>query len=260
MTAPLDSRYFEIREELLGRRAHELVTKDDLMILGDVMYGDSGLLRIYGLSIDDLTERGFGILGRTAVECCIDAYAEDAANVALEAAEMEALPPQPLIVDLFSGSANLLYWTTFKFGAPGIGSEADPAVYQETFANLARLDLDARVIPGGFTELPGTREFREAAALVYLLDPPWGDAFDGVSGLDLGRTTPPVHEALEWAREHAGGRPCIALVKASEHGSEQSVRRLAARARLVVRRRSVGAPRLAAQCLAFGLSTANVPR
>lgn len=64
MTAPLDSRYFEIREELLGRRAHELVTKDDLMILGDVMYGDSGLLRIYGLSIDDLTEGGFGILGR----------------------------------------------------------------------------------------------------------------------------------------------------------------------------------------------------
>jgi hypothetical protein len=34
------------------------------MILGDVMYGDSGLLRIYGLSIDDLTEGGFGILGR----------------------------------------------------------------------------------------------------------------------------------------------------------------------------------------------------
>jgi hypothetical protein len=64
MTVPLDSRYFEIREELLGRRAHELVTKDDLMILGDVMYGDSGLLRIYGLSIDDLSEGGFCILGR----------------------------------------------------------------------------------------------------------------------------------------------------------------------------------------------------
>jgi hypothetical protein len=123
-----------------------------------------------------------------------DAIGKDVAGIA-------ALAPQKtrtLVVDPFTGSANTLYWLLRHLpGAQGIGLELDAGVFQLTRQNMAALALPIDIQNTDY--LSGLTGISVAPdeLLVAFLAPPWGEAFDRTSGLDLRRTTPPIAEIVD---------------------------------------------------------------
>ncbi|WP_129669584.1 hypothetical protein [Phytoactinopolyspora endophytica] len=70
-----------------------------------------------------------------------------------------------------------------------MGFETTREVYDATARNLRVLGLDVELLPRSF-DVSGPIN-----AGVYLLDPPWGSAFDGVD-LDVSNTIPPIPRLL----------------------------------------------------------------
>jgi hypothetical protein len=138
-------------------------------------------------------------LGRTAVECTRDALGDaigkDVAAIAT------ARPPtaRALVVDPFAGSGNTLYWVLQHLpGARGVGFESDAGVFELTRQNMAALALPINILNAdylsGLTGLSASPD----ELLITFIAPPWGDALSGTSGLDLGRTRPPITEIVDF--------------------------------------------------------------
>ena len=94
------------------------------------------------------------------------------------------------VVDLFAGSANLMFHVAPALSAPARGLDADEAVWAQTDANLHRIGASISVRLGGWLSyFDGPLR---ADTAVYVLSPPWGDGFSFANGLDLARTAPPI--------------------------------------------------------------------
>ena len=103
-----------------------------------------------------------------------------------------------LVVDPFAGSGNTLYWLLRHLpGARGVGFESDAGVFQLTRQNIAALELPIDILNTDY--LSGLTGISVAPddLLIPFIAPPWGDAFDRASGLDLRRTTPPIAEVVD---------------------------------------------------------------
>ena len=71
--------------------------------------GDPDYVSVYGLKPYQWYARGVRLMGRTAVECTRDRLATlIGRDIAAVAQTASAAPP--LVVDLFAGSGNALYW------------------------------------------------------------------------------------------------------------------------------------------------------
>jgi 16S rRNA G966 N2-methylase RsmD len=118
-----------------------------------------------------------------------DAIGSDVANVV-------GMKPQispALVVDLFAGSGNTLYWLTRHLsGANGLGFELDAGVFRLTHQNLAIVGLPIQILNVDYRS--GLRHVAAAAdqLLIAFIAPPWGDALERIAGLDLRRTNPPI--------------------------------------------------------------------
>jgi hypothetical protein len=80
--------------------------------------------------------------------------------------------------------------------ARGIAFELDYRVFDTTSPNLSLVDQDIRIMHGDYAA--GLRDHavaREETVIVFVA-PPWGDALDPVSGLDLRRTQPPITDII----------------------------------------------------------------
>ena len=146
----------------------------------------------------DWYAKGVRLLGRTAVECTRDAVADaigkDVGGVAARAPQKT----RSLVVDPFAGSGNTLYWLLRHLpGARGVGFESDAGVFQLTRQNIAALELPIDILNTDY--LSGLTGISVAPddLLIPFIAPPWGDAFDRASGLDLRRTTPPIAEVVD---------------------------------------------------------------
>jgi hypothetical protein len=187
------------RELLLGGAKRNAVLEMwEVQRYGSDSYGNADQVSVYGLRPADWYTKGVRLLGRTAVECTPDALAD---AIGKDVAGIAALAPQKtrtLVVDPFTGSANTLYWLLRHLpGAQGIGLELDAGVFQLTRQNMAALALPIDIQNTDY--LSGLTGISVAPdeLLVAFLAPPWGEAFDRTSGLDLRRTTPPIAEIVD---------------------------------------------------------------
>src|SRR5262249_62099432 len=96
------------------------------------------------------------------------------------------------------GRGNAVTWCVRHLaGAGGLGFEMDPRVFALTRPNLEVLALPVEIVNVDY--VTGLAEVRgaEGQLLVVFIAPPWGEALDRTSGLDLRRTTPSVTEILD---------------------------------------------------------------
>lgn len=183
---------------LLGAKRNELLELWEVQQYGCDSFGDPDYVSIYGLKPADWYARGVRILGRTAVECTRDRLADLVGNDVAAIVGRAPGAGEPVIVDLFGGSGNALYWLKRHVGAArGIGFELDHTVCELARKNLSIVSLGIDLIHASYDV--GLRELSVADddLLIVFVAPPWGEALNEASGLDLRYTTPPVSEVID---------------------------------------------------------------
>jgi 16S rRNA G966 N2-methylase RsmD len=161
-------------------------------------YGDADYVSVYGMRPAEWHAKGARLLGRTAVECTRDglgdAIGKDVAAVASQASQTA----EPLVVDLFAGSGNTLYWLLRNLGTTrGLGFELDATVFRHTQHNLEALGLPIEIVNTDYRSgLSAVLVVNQL--LITFIAPPWGHALNRISGLDLRHTTPPITEIVEF--------------------------------------------------------------
>jgi len=78
-----------------------------------------------------------------------------------------------------------------------VGFELDEAVYEASRRNLSILSLDLELLQVDYETGLRALAVAENALLVVFVAPPWGDALDEATGLDLRRTSPSVTEVID---------------------------------------------------------------
>ena len=182
---------------LLGEKRNEVLGLWEVQQYGRDGFGDPDYVSVYGLKPHEWHERGVRILGRTAVECTRDRLA---ALIGSDVAAVAQTAPaaSPMVVDLFAGSANTLYWIKRHVGAcRAVGFELDEAVFELARRNIAIMGLGIDLRHDGYQH--GLQALGEPGEdlLIMFVAPPWGRALSEKSGLDLRRTQPPVAEVID---------------------------------------------------------------
>jgi hypothetical protein len=155
-------------------------------------YSDPDYVSVYGMAPSEWYGHGIRLLARTAVECVRDLLGDligkDVASV------IEHAPSGPkLIIDPFAGSCNSLYWLLRHVpDANGVAFELDREIFEITGRNIQSLDREIELVYGDYKSLFEDRQFPMNYLLIVFVAPPWGDALDPATGLDLRRTKPPV--------------------------------------------------------------------
>jgi hypothetical protein len=197
-----------LRAQLRGPRRHDVLSLTDIVEVGRVVYGDPEGMAFYGLAPSVWYARGIRLLGRTCVEATPDVTARPIARtVGALLGRREGVG----VVDPFAGSGNLMLHVAQALSAPAYGLEADEAVWAQTDANLRVTGAPASVRLGDWQSY-----FDDPLGFdttVYVLSPPWGDAFSFATGLDLARTEPPIPLIVDTlaARDHSPR--CFAVVQ-----------------------------------------------
>jgi hypothetical protein len=188
------------RALLLGNAKRNAVLEMwEVLRYGSDSYGNADHVSVYGLRPADWYAKGVRLLGRTAVECTPDALAD---AIGKDVASVVALAPQKtgaLVVDPFAGSGNTLYWLLRHLpGARALGFESDAGVFQLTRKNIAALGLPIDVLNTDYQSGLTGMSVASDELLIAFIAPPWGDALDRTSGLDLRHTTPPIAEIVDF--------------------------------------------------------------
>jgi predicted RNA methylase len=191
-------RYEEIRESLLGCNALTALSADALVQATRAIHGRVDSFKLYNRSITQLLAQEFTILGRTVMECSVDDEARPLAHKI--AAEMSCGGNQQecIVADLFLGSGNLGFHLSRTLRPSAvIGFEMTPEVAQATVDNLFRAGTRIQVTRGSYERLLEHRKSLATVPSVFLVDPPWGDAFDPNVGLDLNGINPSIESILK---------------------------------------------------------------
>ena len=123
----------------------------------------------------------------------------------------------PLVIDLFAGSANTLYWIRRQVGAcRAVGFELDDAVFELARANLSVVSRGIDLAHDSYER--GLRALGEPDEdlIIVFVAPPWGRALSEGSGLDLRRTEPPVAEVIDVTTAALGQRKLLFAVQVYE--------------------------------------------
>ena len=188
------------RELLLrGAKRNAVLDLREVQRYGSDSYGDTDYVSVYGMRPADWHAKGARLLGRTAVECTRDRLGDAIGKEVAAIAGPRPPSARTQVVDLFAGSGNTLYWMLRHLpGSRGVGFESDAAVFQLTRHNIAALALSIDILNTDYlTGLAGI-SVRLDELLILFIAPPWGDAFDRTSGVDLERTTPPITEIVDF--------------------------------------------------------------
>jgi 16S rRNA G966 N2-methylase RsmD len=163
-------------------------------------FADPEYVCIYGLPPTEWYRRGVRLLARTTLEAVRDRLGDligqDVARVLQHAPSTTTCT----VIDPFAGSCNGLYWLVRHVrNAQGLGFEIDKTIFDMTTRNLplASLERPIKLIHGDYKSLLATHRLPADQCIVAFLAPPWGEALSATSGLDLGRTTPPMTEIVE---------------------------------------------------------------
>ena len=214
---------------LLGEKRNEQLSLPDVTQYGLDSFGDPDYVSIYGLKPGDWYARGVRILGRTAVECTRDRLASlIGRDIAAAAHALSGAPP--LVIDLFAGSANTLYWIRRRVGAyRAVGFELDDAVFALTRANLSVVSPGVDLVHDSYDRGLRTLGEPDEDLVIVFVAPPWGRALGEESGLDLRRTEPPVAEVIDVTTAALGQRKLLFAVQVYETVESSSLAEVAAR-------------------------------
>jgi hypothetical protein len=187
------------RELLLhGAKRNVVLDLWEVQRYGLDSYGDTDYVSIYGMRPADWHAKGARILGRTAVECTRDGLGDAIGRDVAATLTFQSPTSRALVVDPFAGSGNTLYWLLRHLpDARGVGFESDAGVYRLTRQNMAALALPIDILNTDYrSDLPRLSVAPDQLLITFIA-PPWGDALDRSSGLDLRRTTPPITEIVD---------------------------------------------------------------
>ena len=211
-----DSTVFDRDHVLFGPMREQVLDLAQVRRYGSAMFGDPNAISLYGMSPEEWYERGIRLLGRTVVECTRDSLSE---LIAADIAEVAGAAPGPttLVVDPFAGSANTLYWLHRALpDAVALGVELDPVIWEHTLHNLDAVGCPIEVRNGDYSDVLDDLDAPPVGVAVVFVGPPWGHGFDAVTGLDFGRTLPPVPAVVDRIEAAMQGRPLIVAVQAFE--------------------------------------------
>jgi len=184
---------------LLGAKRNAVLELWEVQRYGKDSYGDTEYVSIYGMRPADWYAKGARLLGRTAVECTRDGLGDAIGKDVAAIAATRRPTARALVVDPFAGSGNTLYWLLrHLLSARGVGFESDAGVFRLTQQNIATLALPIDILNTDYlTGLAGVSVAQDELLITFIA-PPWGDAFDSTSGVDLRRTTPPIIEIVDF--------------------------------------------------------------
>jgi hypothetical protein len=211
-----DATVFDRDHVLFGPWRDKVLDLEQVRSYGRAMFGDPDAISLYGMTPQAWYERGIRLLGRTTVECTRDSLSElIAADIAQVA---DAAPWRPaLVVDPFAGSANTLYWVHRALpDARAVGVELDAVIWEHTHHNLDLVGCPIEIRKGSYVDALGDLEAPRDGLVVVFVGPPWGHGLDAFTGLDFGRTLPPVRDIVERIGSSMQGRPLLVAVQAYE--------------------------------------------
>lgn len=215
---------------LFGPKRNAVLELWEVQRYGDDSYGDVDYVSMYGMRPPDWYTKGVRLMGRTVVECTRDGLGD---AIGKDVAAIVAKHPAPapiVVVDPFAGSGNTLYWLLRHLPtAQGIGFESDTRVCGLTRRNIAALGLSINTVNidhlsglTGMTVVPG-------GLLVTFIAPPWGNALDRASGLDLGRTAPPITEIVDFLLHRFSQNHLLCVIQIHEIAVPASIVEIRAR-------------------------------
>src|SRR5262245_8727386 len=206
------------RELLLGGPKRNAVLELwEVQRYGSDSFGMPDHVSLYGMPPAQWYEKGVRILGRTAVECTRDALG-NAIGKDIAAIAAARLPSAgALVVDLFAGSGNTLYWMMRHLpDVRGVGFESDLGVFQLTYQNIAALALPIDIRHSDYRSGLAGLSTSPDELLITFIAPPWGDALDRTSGLNLRRTTPPIVELVDHLFQAFSPSPVLCAIQIVE--------------------------------------------
>jgi hypothetical protein len=179
-------------------KRNELIELWEVEKFGRDSFGDPNAVSLYGMTPAQWHARGVRILARTALEAVRDplgnCIGQDVARVTSTSPPGSAFG----VVDPFAGSCNALFSILRHLpGAEGLGFEFEHAIFEMTARNIASPAAPIRLIHGDFRTLLGQHRFSEGHRIIAFLAPPWAEALSVETGLDLGRTKPPVGDIVD---------------------------------------------------------------
>jgi hypothetical protein len=161
-------------------------------------YADADYVCVYGMKPAEWYRRGIRLLARTTVECVRDLLGASIGQDVARVIQDVAPSTKCVIIDPFAGSCNSLYWLLRQVpAATGIACEWDPTIYELTRQNMLVLDWPIQLIQGDYRVVLSDYMFSPDHLLIVFVAPPWGDALDALTGLDLRRTQPPVATIID---------------------------------------------------------------
>jgi len=206
-----------LRAELLGPKRYRTLTLDEVTDAGLAFFNDPEGLAYYGMPPSQWYARGIRILGRTSAEATPDITAVPIAQAVAKTVD------RPVgVIDLFAGSGNLMLHVARALDAPARGMEADEKVHAHTEANLAILGLENIEVRHADWQSYFDDPL-DVQTSVYVLSPPWGEAFSFAEGLDLARTSPPVPHIIDIIAARDTASACYAVI---QHTPVEPVRNL----------------------------------
>jgi 16S rRNA G966 N2-methylase RsmD len=190
-------------------------------------YGDADYVHLYDMAPTEWYQRGVRLLARTTVECVRDAMANlmgaDVERVLRYAPVGEGVT----VIDPFAGSCNSLYWILLHLpGAQGVAVEMDPTIFAMTKANIAVLDQPIALAQGDYRALLPKYPVPADHVLVIFVAPPWGEALHPITGLDLARTQPPIHEVIAEMDAVYQDQPVLYVIQIFERLEPTSLRKV----------------------------------
>ena len=214
---------------LLGPKRNTVLELWEVERYGSDSYGDPAYVSIYGMRPANWYAKGARLLGRTAVECTRDelghAIGKDVAAI-VSTCPLTALP---LVVDLFVGSGNTLYWILRHIRARGIGFESDIRVFSLTRQNIAALALPVEIVNADYRSGLTGVSVAPRELLIMFIAPPWGDALEMRTGLDLRRTSPPVTDIVDFVLQRFPHYQLLCVIQVYEIVLPDSMGELKAR-------------------------------
>jgi hypothetical protein len=202
---------------LHGSKRNEILTLEEVRQYGVDSFADADYLRLYGMTPTEWYASGVRLLGRTAVECTRDVLADRIGRDVAGVAASLGKDTRFTVVDPFAGSCNTLYWILRHLpSADGLAFEFDPQVFDLTRRNIAGLDRRITLRHVDFLADLDDLDLPAGRALVVFVAPPWGTALDGVKGLDLRRTEPPITGIIERICQRYSDRKILFAIQVYE--------------------------------------------
>lgn len=206
------------RDYLLSpAKRNQIIELWEIEKFGRDSFGDPDAVSLYGMTPAQWYASGIRILGRTTLEAVRDALGN---RIGQDVARITATAPPGSafgVIDSFAGSCNGLYSILRHLpGAKGLGFEFEQTIFDMTARNITSLNAPIRLVHGDYRALLGEHRFSAAHRIVAFLAPPWADALSAATGLDLGRTKPPVRNIIDDFEGVYPNNPILYVVEVHE--------------------------------------------